>query len=107
MEDFVTDMARQGTTTFSKLLDARAATTDISAHDVQQIVGILERMAKGEKLGRAAIVVADNVSYGMARMMSALIEGTVSIHAFREIKEAEEWLGWDGEASSAAGSPAM
>lgn len=94
VEEYVARKVKEGTMSFAELLDARQASTVISAHDIHHIVDILRRIAGGGVLGQVAIVVADNVTYGMARMMAALIDGTVSFQPFRDIEKAEEWLGW-------------
>lgn len=96
VEEYVAKKTEAGTMSFSELIDCRAARTAITAHDIHHLVDILRRLASGIKLGRVAILVrdGDSITFGMARMMAALIEGTLSIQPFREIEDAERWLGW-------------
>ena len=95
VEEYIARKVKEDTMPFADLIDARHASTGISAHDIPHLVGILKRIAGGAQLGPVAMVVADSVTYGMTRMMAALIEGTVSIHPFRDVEKAEEWLGWE------------
>lgn len=96
VEEYVAQKTEAGTMSFSELIDCRKATTAITAHDIHHLVDILRRLASGIKLGPVAILVSDgdSITFGMARMMAALIEGTLSIRPFREVEEAEAWLGW-------------
>lgn len=97
VEEYVARKVGEGIMPFAELLDARLASTAVSAHDIHHLVDVVRRLASATSFGQVAVVVADNVTYGMARMMSTLIEGTVSIQPFHEIEKAEEWLGWKGE----------
>ena len=99
VEEYVARKTAAGTMPFAELIDCRAARTAITAHDVHHLVDILLRLASGIKLGPVAILVSDgdSITFGMARMMAALIEGTLSIRPFREVEEAEAWLGWTKE----------
>lgn len=101
VEEYVSKKTAAGTMTFAELIDCRVAKTAITAHDIHHLVDILRRLASGIKLGRVAILVShgDSITFGMARMMAALIEGTLSIQPFREVEEAEKWLGWREQSS--------
>ena len=99
VEEYVERKIEEGIMSFSDLIDCREATTAITAHDIHHLVGILRRLAGGIQLGPVAILVSDgdSITFGMARMMAALIDGTLSIRPFREIEEAEAWLRWSNE----------
>jgi len=59
---------------------------------VQQVVGYLHLHAP--EFGgdyRSATVVADQASFGMARMIQGL-SGSENIRVFRDVREAENWL---------------
>ena len=92
VEGYIARKANDGTLSYGDLLDARRAHTAVSAHDIQHVAGIVQRLSQGTPMGPVAIVVADNVTYGMTRMMAALIEGTLSIQPFHDVEKAEEWL---------------
>lgn len=96
VEEYVAKKTDEGTMSFADLIDCRNTQTAITAHDIHHLVDILRRLASGINLGRVAILVShgDSITFGMARMMAALIEGTLSIQPFREVGEAEKWLGW-------------
>lgn len=94
VEGYIARKVSEGTMSYAELLDARLATTAVSAHDIHRLVDLIRRISGGEALGQVAIVVADNVTYGMARMMAPFIEGTVSLQPFHDVEKAEVWLGW-------------
>jgi hypothetical protein len=88
------DESRDGALGYPELVDAREATAAFNAAEVRHIVALLEQMARSSRLGPTAVVVADDVTYGMIRMMGILVELTCEIQPFRDIESAERWLGW-------------
>ena len=76
---------------FGFLIDQRAVpppTVDF----VQRVVGYLHFHAR--EFGgdyRSATVVADQASFGMARMIQGM-SGSENIRVFRDVREAENWL---------------
>jgi hypothetical protein len=75
------------------LLDAREAKhSAISQAAVREIVDRLRQMAKQHRLAATAIVVDDNVSYGVLRMMGILADDVCHIQPFRDRRSAEQWL---------------
>jgi hypothetical protein len=76
-----------------ELIDARGATTDLTTADVRRLVQRAATMLRTVELGPTAIVTANDVVYGMARMYSILAEGVgVNVEVFREIHAATAWL---------------
>ncbi len=76
------------------LTDIRAIQQYASPEDVRQIANFILGRSKEVQGGRAAVVVAQDVSFGMARMLELLTESSpLSIGVFRELAEAYEWLG--------------
>lgn len=80
---------------FDELVDARLATAAFSAADVRRLVILLQSLAESISLGRAAVIVADDVSFGMLRMLSILAGEVIRVQVFRAMHPAREWLGWD------------
>ncbi|HEY1494787.1 MAG TPA: hypothetical protein VGF49_09595 [Candidatus Solibacter sp.] len=78
---------------YRELIDASRATTSFSASDVRTIVELLRGYSEKSVLGPTAIIVGNDVSYGMIRMLAILIEDVCTIQPFRTRQEAEEWLG--------------
>jgi hypothetical protein len=80
------------------LTDLRAIQHYASPQDLRQIANFI--LGQGEEVrgGKAAIVVARGVSFGMARMLELLTESSpLSIWVFRDMQEAHEWLGIEAD----------
>ena len=76
------------------LTDLRSIQHYASPQDVRQIANFILGRSEEVRGGKAAIVVSQDVSYGMARMLELLTESSqLSIGVFRDMKEAYEWLG--------------
>jgi hypothetical protein len=88
---------------FHLLTDHRAVTTPISAEDARRIAAELRgRTQRLESMGGWcwAAVATKPASYGMVRMLSALVEDTpIELEVFTEMEEAEAWLALRGGAS--------
>lgn len=79
---------------FTILVDRRSSAPPTVTF-VQQMIDFLESHAARLADVRAAVLVADDAGFGMARMMSLRTEGPAprfQIQAFRDILEAERWL---------------
>ena len=77
----------------SELIDARGATTDLTAEQVRRLVRRAADMLRITDLGPTAIVTTNDVVYGMARMYSILAEGVgANAEAFRDMDSAKRWL---------------
>src|SRR5262245_6805075 len=61
---------RQGSHPFAELIDARRATAALTSAEVRQCVHLLDKLATQSTLGPTAILVSDDLSYGMVRMLS-------------------------------------
>jgi len=76
----------------SEFIDASLANLNISALEVRLIVDQLQSLGRRNALGPTAILVGNDVSYGIVRMLEILVEGVSDIRPFRRRAEAEEWL---------------
>jgi hypothetical protein len=79
---------------YRELIDASRATATFSSEDAQRIVEILKNLGGKGALGPTAIIVSDDLTYGMIRMIGSLLDGICDIRPFRitERRKAEEWL---------------
>lgn len=79
---------------YPEVIDATRATTAFSAADARIVVRLLEDLGRQGRLGPTAVIVADDVSYGMMRMLEILLDGVCLIRPFRvqERDEVERWL---------------
>lgn len=76
-----------------ELVDARGATTDLTAEQIRRLVQRATNMLRVVDLGPTAIVTDDDVAFGMARMYSLLAEGAgVVAEVFRDLESATRWL---------------
>ncbi|MEQ1774571.1 MAG: hypothetical protein ABL891_12375 [Burkholderiales bacterium] len=75
-----------------ELIDAKQATAAFSPAEVHQVVARLRDLGHHSTLGATAVVVGDDISYGMLRMLGILGEDVCDIRPFRSRNEAEEWL---------------
>jgi hypothetical protein len=79
--------------TRAELVDARGATTDLTADQVRRLVQRAASMLRDVQLGPTAIVTSNDVLFGMARMYSILADGVgANAEAFREMASAIKWL---------------
>jgi hypothetical protein len=77
---------------YPELIDATRATAVFSPQDVRATVKILAELGREGALGPTAILVGDEVSFGMIRMLEILVEDVADIKPFRSRLEAERWL---------------
>ena len=84
--------------TLNVLFDLRQASAErISSSQVNQIAELVQKLKRVRKGGRTAIVSARDVTYGVARMLEALInipndDCAYELRVFRDIKDATRWL---------------
>jgi len=79
---------------YREFIDATRATTAVSAGDTRSIVDLLRRLGSRGALGPTAVIVSDDLSYGMLRMLQALLADVAEVRPFRagQEDEAREWL---------------
>jgi uncharacterized protein (DUF885 family) len=83
----------EGAPSLPLLLDATEARHNaMTQADVREVVDRLRQLAKQHRLAATAIVVRDDVSYGVLRMMEILAEDVCHIQPFRDRGAAEQWL---------------
>src|ERR1700754_3994358 len=70
---------------YGELIDARAAVTDLSATDVRAVVALLRSLAERSPLGPTAVVVDNDLSYGMLRMLEILVSDVCIVKPFRDL----------------------
>ncbi|MBZ5644160.1 MAG: hypothetical protein LAO19_15465 [Acidobacteriia bacterium] len=75
-----------------EIIDAREAMVQLSPMDMREIVGLLGMLSRGNKLGATAVVVPNDVGYGMIRMLQMLVEDTCIVEPFRDLTAAQNWI---------------
>ena len=76
-----------------ELIDARRAMPAVTAADVRRVVTLVRAEAQRVALGPTAVVVSNDIAYGMLRMLEILVEDVAAIRPFRDYREAVKWLG--------------
>jgi len=76
-----------------ELIDARRAVVRLSSAEAQEIVELLRSLSRSHPLNRIAVVVSTDVAYGVMRMLQTLVEDVCVVQPFRDLAEAERWLG--------------
>jgi hypothetical protein len=79
---------------YREFIDATRAKAAFDAADARDIVEMLRRLGRRKALGPTAVVVSDDVSYGMLRMVEILLGDIAAVKPFRagEELEARQWL---------------
>jgi hypothetical protein len=75
-----------------EFIDATQAVVDLSAAEVRQLVELLRQLGQRNALGPTAVLVGDDLSYGIGRMVESLVEDVCDVRPFRDLAEAEQWL---------------
>ena len=88
------DETQRGGLGYRELIDGSKASVGFTTTDVRATVDILRKLGREGALGPAAVIVPDEVSYGMLRLLEILLEDVVAVRPFRERErhDAEEWL---------------
>lgn len=78
---------------YDELIDARAATTSLTADEVASLVDHFREPIQSARFGRIAVVIADEHLLRLVAMFSSLVLPLgMMIQVFRETDLAEEWL---------------
>ena len=92
--DHLNDERRAGGLAYRELVDATGATASFGASHARVIVQRLRELGKSGALGPTAVLVANDVTYGMGRMLQILLEDVAKLRPFHadERTQAETWL---------------
>jgi hypothetical protein len=77
---------------YRELIDLTHGELAFSAAEIRRLVEDLRRLGRGRSLGPTAVVVGSEFTYGMLRMLEALVEDVCLVRPFRDRGEAEGWL---------------
>jgi hypothetical protein len=92
---------RNGDLNRPELIDARNATTNITAQEVRHLAHRAAGMLSRVRLGPTAIVTNNDLVFGMARMYSVFAESAGAVvEVFRDMEAASRWLAQFGHAKS-------
>ena len=77
---------------YSELFDVRDAIPDFPPADARILVAWLRWLGERTRLGPTAVVVNNDLAYGIARMVEMLVEDVAQVRPFRDKLDAELWL---------------
>lgn len=77
---------------YRELIDLTEGELALDAAEVRRLVEDLRRLGRGRALGPTAVIVASEFTFGMLRMLEALVEDVCAVRPFRDRAEAERWL---------------
>jgi hypothetical protein len=77
---------------YKEFVDARGAWISLSAAENREIAEMLRNLRRESRLGPTAVLVSDDVAFGVIRMLEALVEDVCEVKPFRDEQEARAWL---------------
>jgi hypothetical protein len=77
---------------YPELIEASQATAAFSSSDVRATAEILRAYGRDGALGPTAIVVGNDFTYGMLRMLGILLDDVCALQPFRTRQEAVQFL---------------
>jgi hypothetical protein len=77
---------------YKELIDARSAEISFHPDETREIVALLLSLGRQSKLGPTAIVVSNDITFGILRMLAMLLADVAVIRPFRDEQEAHRWL---------------
>jgi hypothetical protein len=82
---------------YVELIDARdAARPFLSATEVWRAASAVLNIKISTPFAPRAVILGDDVTFGLTRIFTNLVSGQIPIEAFRDEAKAEEWLaGWE------------
>jgi hypothetical protein len=76
-----------------EFVDATNATINLTVEEVRGVVERVRDLGRHNALGPTAVLVGNDVSFGIVRMGEALVGDVADVRPFRDRAAAEEWLG--------------
>jgi hypothetical protein len=94
IDTHLTEENRQRALAHRELVDASAATTNLTSQEVRVIVERLHILMQRGPFGPTALVTSDSTVFGMGNMLAILsdLQGGPSVGVFRTFDEALDWL---------------
>jgi hypothetical protein len=94
IERHLSEERRAGGISYRELIDATQATAAFDAADARSLIDTVRAIVRTTDFGPTAVIVADNMTYGMLRMLEILLEDVCDVRPFRppERDAAELWV---------------
>ena len=90
----LSDESRAGGIPYREVIDGTRATAAFDGADARRIVQRVRDLATKGAFGPTAVIVSNDVTYGMVRMIEMLVEDVVDVRPFSVTQraEAEAWV---------------
>lgn len=75
-----------------ELIDATGATAAFTADEARDLYELVHEIRETQGLGPVAVLVKDDLTYGMVRMLGMLVDRVTPVHPFRQRAAAINWL---------------
>lgn len=79
---------------YRELIDASEATSEFCSEDARRLVELLKHLGSQGVLGPTAVIVSNDLNYGVLRMLEMLLDDVCKVRPFRAAQraEADKWL---------------
>ena len=77
---------------YPEIFDARGAVPNFPPADARVLVALLRWLGERTRLGPTAVIVDNDLAFGITRMVEMLVEDVALIKPFRNKSDAERWL---------------
>ena len=94
IQDHLVQERREGGLAYREFIDASDAEPLMNTKDARATVELLKTLAGQGLLGPTAVIVPNEMAYGLVRMVEILLDGVAEVRPFRkaEAVDAREWL---------------
>lgn len=84
---------KENALSYPELIDANGAERpSLSATDVWKAASAVRNRSLPKEIGPRAVIVHDDLQYGLTRIFTNIVSGHFPIEAFRDQEKAEAWL---------------
>lgn len=79
---------------YREVIDATRATAAFDSSDARRLVSLVRQLGQENAFGPTAVVVGNDLTYGMLRMLEILLDDVADVRPFRsgERRDAEAWV---------------
>jgi hypothetical protein len=77
---------------YPEFFDSRGGQLSLTPTEINEMAGVIRSLGKRSKLGRTAVLVADDATFGVVRMLEMSFEDFCEVRPFRDEQEARVWL---------------
>ena len=83
---------------YDQLIDFSHAIIAMTNGELKRLAHVMKQKAEAGSPGRTALLAVGDLNFGISRMYATFAEPENVFQVFRSRREAEQWLGWTGDA---------